>query len=141
MSPAVLADLILLVHLAIVGYAVVLPPLVLVGGWRRWRWVRRPGMRLAHLGLIVFVATQALIGALCPLTIWEHDLRLAAGQSGYGEQGLIADLLHRLLFKTWPAEVFTAVYVGYALLVLASFVVVPPAMGSTADRRSSSPRA
>lgn len=126
MDPARLADLILIVHLAIVAYAVLLPPLVLVGGWRRWHWVRRPGLRLVHLGLIVFVATQALIGELCPLTIWEHELRVAAGQSGYGDQGLIADLLHRLLFKRWPPEVFTAVYISYAALVLASFVAVPP---------------
>ena len=126
MSPAVLADLILLLHLAIVAFAVLLPPLVLVGAWRGWIWVRNPVLRLLHLGLIVFVATQALIGELCPLTVWEHELRLAAGQTGYGDQGLIADLLHRLLFKTWPAEVFTTVYVAYALLVLASFKWVPP---------------
>lgn len=126
MSPALLADLILLLHLGIVAYAVLLPPLVLLGGWRGWAWVRRPGPRLLHLGLIVFVATQALVGELCPLTIWEHDLRVAAGQRGYGEQGLIAELLHRVLFKTWSAETFTAVYVGYALLVLASFGWVPP---------------
>ncbi len=126
MNPATLADLILLLHLAIVAYAVLLPPLVLIGGWRRWAWVRRPGLRLAHLGLLVFVATQALIGELCPLTIWEHELRLAAGQTGYGAQGLIADLLHRVLFKTWPTAVFTTLYVGYALLVLASFWWVPP---------------
>jgi len=125
-NPATLADLILLLHLAIVAFAVLLPPLVLIGGWRRWGWVRRPGLRLAHLGLIVFVATQALIGELCPLTIWEHELRLAAGQTGYGEQGLIADLLHRVLFKTWPTAVFTALYVGYAALVLTSFWWVPP---------------
>ncbi|MCU0754732.1 MAG: DUF2784 domain-containing protein [Xanthomonadales bacterium] len=126
MAPSTLADLILIVHLAIVAYAVLLPPLVLLGGWRGWAWVRRPGLRLAHLGLIVFVATQALLGELCPLTIWEHELRLAAGQHGYGEQGLIADLLHRVLFKTWSAEAFTVLYVAYALLVLLSFAWVPP---------------
>lgn len=132
MNPATLADLILIVHLAIVAFAVLLPPLVLVGGWRRWDWVRRPGLRLAHFGLIVFVATQALIGEWCPLTIWEHDLRLAAGQTGYGEQGLIAEWLHRLLFKSWSPEVFTAIYVGYAALVLVSFAVVPPRRVRTA---------
>lgn len=131
MDPATLADLILLVHLGIVAYAVLLPPLVLIGGWRGWSWVRRPGLRLVHLGLIVFVATQALLGELCPLTIWEHELRIAAGQRGYGDQGLIADLLHRLLFKRWPAEVFTVIYVGYALVVLASFALVPPRRAST----------
>lgn len=134
MDPALLADLILIVHLAIVAFAVLLPPLVLIGGWRDWRWVRRPGLRLAHLGLIVFVATQALIGELCPLTIWEHELRLAAGQTGYGAQGLIAEGLHRLMFKTWPTEVFTAVYVGYALVVIASFAWVPPRIGSSVPR-------
>lgn len=130
MDPAQLADLILLLHLSIVVYAVLLPPLVLLGGALGWAWVRRPGLRLLHLGLIVFVATQALIGELCPLTIWEHELRLAAGQRGYGDQGMIAELLHRVLFQSWPTAVFTAVYVGYALLVLASFWWVPPQLRS-----------
>lgn len=130
MDPALLADLILLLHLGIVVFAVSLPPLVLIGGWRRWAWVRRPGLRLAHLGLILFVATQALIGAWCPLTIWEHELRLAAGQDGYAEQGLIAELLHRLLFQSWPPEVFVTLYVAYALLVLASFAWVPPRLAA-----------
>lgn len=88
LSPATalwLADAILALHLGIVLFVVGLLPLVLLGGALGWRWVRHFGLRLTHLALMVFIAAQAWLGQLCPLTVWEQDLRRLAGQSGYRE--------------------------------------------------------
>jgi len=120
-----LADLILLAHAGIIAYAVFLPFLVMLGAPLRWRWVRLRWPRMLHLGLMVFVTTQAVLGELCPLTEWEHDLRIAAGGTGYGEQGLLADLLHRVLFFSLPNWAFAVLYGAYAAFVAATFWWVP----------------
>jgi hypothetical protein len=60
-----LADAILALHLAIVAFNVVMPPAILAGAWRDWRWVRHRGLRLLHLGGMAVVALQAALGDLC----------------------------------------------------------------------------
>ena len=73
-----LADAILALHMGIVLFVAGLLPLVLLGGALGWRWVRHFGLRLTHLALMVFIAAQAWLGQLCPLTVWEQDLRRLA---------------------------------------------------------------
>lgn len=80
-TAAGLADALLALHVGVVVFVVGLRPLVLVGGARGWRWVRHRGLRLTHLGLMGFICAQALLGQLCPLTVWEQDLRRLAGQA------------------------------------------------------------
>ncbi|WP_330970828.1 DUF2784 domain-containing protein, partial [Lysobacter sp. A3-1-A15] len=86
LSPAmagVLADAILAAHVAVVGFVVIGECLFLIGGRRGWRWVRGFGLRIVHLLLMGFVAGQAWLGAVCPLTLWEQALRGRAGQAAY----------------------------------------------------------
>lgn len=120
-----LADAILLLHVAIVLFVVGGQALILLGGWRRWAWVRSLRLRLVHAALVVFIALQAWLGQLCPLTVWEQSLRRVAGQDTYGE-GFIEYWLGRLLYVQAPWWVFVLAYSGFALLVLASWRWVPP---------------
>ncbi|QHE84433.1 DUF2784 domain-containing protein [Hydrogenophaga sp. BPS33] len=110
------ADALLTLHLAIVVFVVGLLPLVLVGGALGWRWVRHFGLRLAHLGLMVFIAAQAWLGQLCPLTVWEQKLRRIAGQASYGES-FVEHWLSQLLYWDAPWWVFLAAYTVFAALV------------------------
>ncbi len=127
---ALLADALLALHVGIVLFVVGLLPLVLAGGWRGWHWVRHRGLRLTHLGLIVFIAAQAWLGQLCPLTVWEQDLRRAAGQGGYTES-FIEHWLSRLLYWDLPWWVFIAAYTGFAGLVGLAWWWVRPWSGPT----------
>ncbi len=70
---AMLADLILLVHLGFVVF-------VLLGalGVLLWRW-----LALAHVPCLVYGAAIELVGWVCPLTPLEQSLRRHAGQEGY----------------------------------------------------------
>lgn len=122
---ALLADAMLTLHVGIVVFVVGLLPLVLIGGALGWRWVRHAGLRLSHLGLIVFIAAQAWLGQLCPLTVWEQALRRSAGQSSYGE-GFIEHWLSRLLYWDAPWWVFVAAYTGFAVLVALAWWWVRP---------------
>lgn len=121
-----LADTLLAVHLGVVLFVVGLLPLVLVGGARGWRWVRHRGLRLGHLGLMLFITAQTWLGQLCPLTVWEQRLRRTAGQTGYSG-GFIEHGLSRLLYWDLPWWVFVVAYTGFAALVALAWWWVRPA--------------
>lgn len=117
---ALAADAILLVHFLFVLFIVGGLALTWLGAWRGWRWVHGFAFRLAHLAAIVFVACEALIGMACPLTLWEDALRGMASDKSF-----IARWVHQIMFYSAPEWVFTALYVGFALIVAATFWFVP----------------
>ncbi|MCK6371849.1 MAG: DUF2784 domain-containing protein [Gammaproteobacteria bacterium] len=129
MTPwGVLADLVLLVHASFVAFVVVGQLLVLIGLWRRWRWVRNRTFRLLHLGAIGVVVLQAWLGVLCPLTTLENALRVRAGEGAYAGS-FIQHWLHRLIFYDAAGWVFTAVYSVFGALVALTWYYGRPQAG------------
>jgi len=126
-----LADIIVVVHFLIVLFIVAGVPLVYLGGALRWVWVRSRPWRVLHLGAIMFVAAESLLGIACPLTAWEDALR---GQRSAG--GFIERWIHRVMFYDAPSWVFTAAYVAFAALVLVTWIVVPPMPQGRASHRT-----
>jgi len=90
-------------------------------------WYRNRRFRIAHLVSVVFVGLEGLLGFLCPLTVWEYGLRRAAGQVIEREMPLVTRIIRTLLFHDFPIWVFTALYIGFAALVVATFLLVKPA--------------
>lgn len=119
------ADITLVCHGLFVLFIIAGLLLTLYGGQQGWRWVRNIWFRAAHLAGIGLVVLQAWLGVLCPLTVLEHRLRLAAGQAVYQET-FIQHWLQRLLFYQAPLWVFTLVYSLFALLVLYAWWRYPP---------------
>ena len=129
MNPALaaaLADALLVLHVGVVLFVVGLAVGVPVGAARGWRWVRHRGLRLLHLGAIAFIAGQAWLGELCPLTVWEQDLRRLAGEATHGES-FIGHWLGRLLYVDAPWWAFVAAYTAFAAFVAVLWWRVPPA--------------
>ena len=124
-SSALLADLILALHVGIVAFVVVGQLLFVIGGILGWAWVREWWIRLAHLALIAFVIVQSWLGAVCPLTVWEQALRLQVGQAGYAES-FIEHWLSSLIFFNAPAWVFVLAYTLFGALVLLTWRWFPP---------------
>jgi hypothetical protein len=122
---AALADSIVAIHVAFVGYLVLGQLAILVGLLGRYGWARNSWFRCTHLAAILFVALETVAGMACPLTVWERELRQAAGQAVTGET-FIGRMLHSLIFYDLPTWVFTTMYLGFALLVVATFVLAPP---------------
>ncbi len=120
-----LADLVLVLHVAVVVFVVGGLVLVVAGNLRQWRWVNALGFRLAHLGAIVFVVAGTWLGLVCPLTTLELWLRAKAGAATYGGS-FIEHWLQRLLYYDAPTWVFTLVYSLFGLLVVATWVYFPP---------------
>jgi Protein of Unknown function (DUF2784) len=123
---AVPADAILIVHFLFVLFVAGGLLFIWIGAWRGWRWVRNRRFRYAHLAAILFVASESLLGVACPLTTWENTLRGVAGNMGnIGDQSFVAHWVHQLMFFSAPEWVFTTLHVGFALLVAATFWLVP----------------
>ena len=128
-----LADALLALHVAIVVFNLAMPPLIILGAWRGWRVVRAPLLRLAHLVAMAIVAIQAWLGELCFLTVWENDLRVHAGQAGYGAS-FVETWLAAWLYVEAPFWVFVAAYSAWAALSLALWFLVPPRRGWIKNR-------
>jgi len=126
MSPAFLADLIVAVHVAWVAVVVLGQLAILVGVVRGWGWVRNLWFRVIHLAMILIVAGESMLNVQCPLTVWEKQLRQSAGQAVTGDT-FIGSCLHNLIFfYNVPDWVFDTIYISFALLVAATFVLAPP---------------
>ncbi len=121
-----LADAVLLVHFAVVLFVVGGLVVIVAGNWLGWRWVNRLWFRLAHLLAIAFVAAQAWLGQLCPLTILESWLRAQSGSRVYNNKSFIEHWLQTLIYFEAPFWVFTAAYTGFAALVLLAWWRFPP---------------
>lgn len=120
-----LADLVLLLHLGIVVFVVGGLVLVVAGNLLRWPWVNGGWFRAAHLLAIAFVAVQAWLGKVCPLTAVESWLRAKAGMAGY-RQGFIEHWVQRILYYEAPVWVFALAYTAFGLLVLLAWWYFPP---------------
>ena len=116
------AALVLALHLGVIGFNVAGLVLIPLGGWRGWRFVRRPVWRFAHVAALAAVAGQALAGRVCFLTAWQDAL---SGRPG-ARAPLIVGFVDRLIFWPLPLWVFAALYVAVWVYVLALLWIVPP---------------
>lgn len=109
MIHAVLADLLLVVHLAFVVYVVAGGLLV---AWRRWTaWI--------HVPCAAYGVAIELFGWICPLTPLEQALRRRAGETGY-EGGFVEHYLEGLLYPAGWGELRFALA---AMVVIANVAV------------------
>ena len=119
------ADALLIAHVLFVVFVVFGLVAIYLGFWFSWGWVRNFWFRILHLGGIGFVVLESWAGVICPLTIWENQLRDKAGQSTY-EGSFIQHWLQSLLYYEAPDWVFLVVYTVFGGLVLASWFIVKP---------------
>ncbi len=124
-AAAHLADAILVLHVGIAVFVVVMSVAVLLGGVRRWRWIRRRGPRVLHAGLVAVIALQAWLGRLCPLTTWEQRLRAHAGQATY-ETSFVGHWLSTVLYLELPWWSFVLAYTVVAGVVVVGWWRWPP---------------
>ena len=115
------ADALLVLHFAIVVFIVGGLVLVWIGAAARWAWIRNPWFRYAHLGAIVFVAGEAVLGFACPLTVWEDLLR-----GGVRPESFVGRWVYRVLYYRAPEWVFTTAYAAWAAATVITLIFVPP---------------
>ena len=116
-----LADIVLVVHACIVLFVLGGAAYIWLGAWRNWSGVRSPVFRRAHLGVMLFVAAEAILGIACPLTRWENILRGDTTHSGF-----IETWVGRLIYYNLPPWVFTLAYLAFAAALVVTFIKIPP---------------
>ena len=121
-----LADVVLIIHLAFVGFVVLGFATIWIGYFLRWSFVRNFYFRLVHLSAMGIVVAETLIGFNCPLTTWETQLRFLAGEGGRYEGSFMQHWFHRILYYDISAEVFSVIYTLFFLFILTTFLVVKP---------------
>ncbi len=116
-----LADLVLVVHFLFVAFVVGGLALIWIGAAAGWQWIRGFRFRIAHLAAIAVVAAESIAGIWCPLTVWEAALR-----GRQADKSFVAEWIHRVMFFDFPEWVFTVTYAVFALVVAATYCLVPP---------------
>jgi Protein of Unknown function (DUF2784) len=125
---SLLADLVLLIHLAFVAFVLLGFVVIWVGYFCGWSFVSNVAFRVAHLLAMAFVLAESLLGVMCPLTTWENQLRVRAGEARY-EGSFVQEWAGRILFYECNEKIFTWLYAGFFAFVLLTFWIVPPRRG------------
>ncbi|MFL5564950.1 MAG: DUF2784 domain-containing protein [Gemmatimonadaceae bacterium] len=102
----ILADLVLVLHLAFVIFVVAGARLV----------IHRPRVAWLHLPAVVWGVLIEYAGWICPLTPLENSLRMRGGEAGYSG-GFIEHYLLATLYPTGLTRT-TQVALGTAVLIL-----------------------
>lgn len=124
-----LADIVAIIHLGYVVFVILGFIFIVVGIIFKWRWIRNPWFRILHLAAIIAVAIEAIVGVNCPLTVLEFRLRYPS--SPFQARGsFIGRFIDSILFYDAPGWLFTVVYSCFAIAVLITFIMAPPAKKS-----------
>lgn len=121
-----LANTVLVFHFCYVLFVVFGFVYIWIGRVLGWRGIYNRWFRWLHLLAMAIVAAETVLSIFCPLTEWESQLRLAAGQNPYAPQGFIATWVQRLLYYRWPDWVFTLIYLVFFAFIILTFVLIPP---------------
>lgn len=119
------ADAILVSHVLFVVFVIFGLVFIYVGKVCAWALARNYWFRVLHLAAILVVVLQSWVGAICPLTVWEMQLRKLAGGQLY-EGSFIQYWLQVILYYEAPEWVFILCYTLFGGLVIASWFIVPP---------------
>ena len=120
-GPRIAADALLVAHFLTAAFVVGGLPLIWLGAAVGWRWVRNRWFRVVHLAAIGVIALEALLGVACPLTVWEDLLR-----GGLQPKSFVGRWVQALLYYDAPEQLFTVLYVLWALATLLTLWLVPP---------------
>ncbi|MGI9043817.1 MAG: DUF2784 domain-containing protein [Gemmatimonadaceae bacterium] len=121
----ILADAVLVLHLAFVAF-------VVLGGFLLRRW---PKLIYAHVPVAIWGVLIEFAGWICPLTPLENSLRHRGGQAGY-EGGFIDNYIMPILYPIGLTR-----NTQYALGIFALLINVAAYALYFRSRRNSQPRA
>jgi hypothetical protein len=120
-----LADAIVVLHLAFVGFVVLGLGAIWAGLVLGLRWAKNFYFRALHLLCILAVVIESLLGIVCPLTDWEERLRAAGGGEPQPEWFMVR-LAQDVLFVDLSPEQMRIWYLAFAAAVILTLVLAPP---------------
>ncbi len=121
------ADAVLVLHGCIVAFNVGALPIIWLGYFRKWNFVRQPFFRIVHLVLVGFVTAEAALGLICPLTLLENRLRQDTDSASVYQGSFVSHWLGRLLYWDISQTALAMMYAAFFALVVLAFIFVRPA--------------
>jgi hypothetical protein len=119
---SILADLLLVIHVLWVVWMVSGVVIVLLGFVRPKLW----GLtifRITHLvGMALTASTPIWSDGICPLTIWEYQLREGADSP----RSLLSRIFHELIYWDVPLIYLSLLSAAAALITVVLFILRPP---------------
>jgi hypothetical protein len=97
--------------------------LVWLGYWLKWDFVRNMRFRLLHLVAMGYVVYESLANRDCPLTTWENQLRMSAGDGVY-QVTFMVYWIHHIMYYDFSPQTFTIIYVLFFTALVLSFFYV-----------------
>ncbi|MGE3163538.1 MAG: DUF2784 domain-containing protein [Planctomycetota bacterium] len=119
------ADVILMLHFAIVAGVVLGFAAIGVGSYLRRDWVRNFYFRASHVLVMGVVTVQSLLNIPCPLTVWEMGLRDLADEGGVYSESFVEHWVGKILYSLPPGAV-VLIYCLLLVALVASWCFVPP---------------
>ena len=116
-----IADFILFIHLIIAIFIAAGMVIFPTCGLLSWRWCKNFSLRITHLGLIVVVFIETLIGVNCPLTVAENYFRAQATH-----QSFVGSLMSNTLYWKMSETLFFYLYGICVVWVLILWILFPP---------------
>lgn len=115
MSPTMLAQFVLGVHLLVVFFIVSGLVAIPLGFRLHWTFVTPFWYRAMHLGAMTIVAFQKFLGKLCFLSVWEFQLLRDSGHRETEPAFVFGDHLIHWNMPLWFFTVLYAVTWAYAI--------------------------
>lgn len=136
-----LAHLVLFIHFSFVAFVVIGLLLTWLGYFMRWDFVRNFYFRAAHILSMGIVLMESLLHIECPLTGWENDLRLLAGQVSYQDKSFMQYWIHKIMFFQLEPGTFTIIYSSFFTALVLSFIFVRPKLPGWFGKKKGPPTA
>ncbi len=121
-----LANATAFVHLLYVLFVVLGQIFIIIGAFFFWPIVRNATFRIIHFIMIAIVAVQEILGEPCPLTTLEYYFRRLAGQRWDTDLTFLMRIVRTTTFIQIPDWGYTLMYIGFAVIVLGTLILIPP---------------
>jgi len=122
-----LADAMVGIHIGYVAYVLLGQAAIVLAAALHRQWGGNPWFRWTHLLAIAIVAVEAVMNWRCPLSIWEEQLRILAGQDINSSDTFMGRILHNVLFiHGMPESFFTTIYIAMFIIVVQGLLMYPP---------------
>jgi hypothetical protein len=102
---SIIADLILFFHFCITIFITFGLFFIPIGYKFNWEWVAKKRIRIIHIGMMMFVTLETVLGITCPLTSIENNLRRI-----YQSKSFIEFWIKQVIYWDFTSQFFITLY-------------------------------
>ena len=119
------ADIVLVFHFCVAAFITFGFFLIPIGYKFGWGWIAKKRIRIIHIGMMVFVTLETLLGITCPLTSIENSLR-----GIFQSKSFIGYWIKHVIYWDFPTQFFIILYCILLVWTLLMWKLFPPKCGS-----------